>query len=424
MDDVKLALRRTLGLRFRLGLFDPIESQPYWHVGFDEVNTTASQATNLRMTQETMVLLKNDQSTLPFNKAAKTVAVIGPHYNARAELVGNYLGEICPGNNFDCIISPATAIASKLSDGEVITAAGCKLTSNSSDLFQEAIAAAKKADVIVLAMGIGQSIEGESHDRTDVDLPVVQHQLVAAIRAACPNTPTAMFLLNGGMVAIEAEKQTVPAILESFYPGFWGGQAIADTLFGDNQHLGGKLPFTIYPVDYINSVKMSDMSMSPSNSTGSPGRSYRYYTGAPTYPFGYGIGLTTFKLQNSSAPENPLAECADLQIASYNVTVTNTGNTTGDQVVLAFFKPSEIAGSQLIRQLFGFERVHLAPGQSATVSFGVAPTHLQLVDQVSGDQVCMPGEYELEFTDGVAESLFHTVTIQGPKAVIEPFPRF
>jgi len=437
MDDVHTALKRTLGLRFRLGLFDPIEDQPYWHVDRDQVNTTTSQATNLRMTQESLVLLKNEafktggMPTLPLSKEAKKVAVIGPHYNAQAELVGNYLGEICPGNNFKCITSPASAIAAKLTGGEVITAQGCELTANKSTLFQDAILAAKQADTIVFAMGIGQSIEGESHDRTNVELPLVQHQLMAAIRKACPDTPTVLFLLNGGMVDIQAEKESVPAIVECFYPGFWGGQAIADTLFGDNLHLGGKMPFTMYPKDYINSVKMSDMSMAPNAATGSPGRSYRYYAGAATYPFGYGISLTTFKLADELASPTPVAmQCsATAQTTNYKISVTNTGNRTGDEVVLAFFKPhadtlTAQADNQIIRQLFGFERVHLEPGESTTVDFGVTPSHLQLVDRATGDRVCTPGVFDVEFTNGGEQTVEHQIRLEGPEVVLEAFPRY
>lgn len=430
MDDVHLALKRTLGLRFKLGLFDPIESQPYWHVSRDQVNTTASQLTNLRITKETLVLLKNDAQTLPFKKAWK-VAVIGPHYNAQAELVGNYLGEICPGNNFDCVISPVTAIGAKLraSGGQVVSAKGCELTKNSTDRsFEDAISAAKGADAIVLAMGIGQSIEGESHDRSDIELPMVQHQLVAAIRRAYPDTPTAMFLLNGGMVDIAVEKASVPAILECFYPGFWGGHAIADTLFGDNEHLGGKLPFTVYPADYVDAVKMSDMRMTPNSETGSPGRSYRYYTGTPTYPFGWGLALTTFQLANNTdfSAFAPM-RCEQPEAADFEVTVTNTGSTAGDEVVLAFHHPRVLHAQQdhqVVRQLFGFERVHLEPGQSASVSFAVSASTLHLVDPSTGDVICTPGLYELEFTNGVEQSLRHELVIQGAELVLEKFPTY
>jgi hypothetical protein len=146
------------------------------------------------MTQESLVLLKNEPASasesaastvappvLPLSKSAKTVAVIGPHCNTQKELVGNYLGEICPGNTFDCIVGPASAIAAKIGPhgGKVVTAAGTGLTANCTDAsigcgFAAALAAAKGADAIVLAMGIGQKVEGESHDRTSVDLPAVQ----------------------------------------------------------------------------------------------------------------------------------------------------------------------------------------------------------------------------------------------------------
>jgi len=368
---------------------------------------------------------------LPLSKGLKNVLLVGPHASAQAELVGNYLGEICPGNSFDCVISPAQAVAAKLQDAG---GKGCELTKNStSSSFADAIAAAKYADAIVLAMGIGQSIEGESHDRTDVALPLVQHQLIAAIRAAYPHTPTVMFLLNGGMVDITIEKDTVPAIVECFYPGFWGGQAIADTLFGDNLHLGGRMPFTTYPEDYINKVKMTDMSMTPSTQSGSPGRSYRYYTGTPTFPFGYGLALTTFALSDATEAGahrgKTVMICGDPAASKeYKVTVKNTGSVTGDTVVLAFFKPKSIAEAPflgpMIRQLYGFERVHLTPGESTTVSFVVVPRTVQMADTTSGDIAVSRGVYELEFTDGVDQHVRHQVQMEGSSVVVQRFPRY
>jgi len=283
-------------------------------------------------------------------------------------------------------------------------------------------------------MGIGQAVEGESHDRTDIDLPLVQHQLVAAIRAAYPHTPTAMFLLNGGMVGIAQEKESVPAILEAFYPGFKGGLAIADTLFGDNEHLGGRLPFTWYPIDYIHDVKMSDMAMRPHGT--SPGRSYKYYTKQPTFPFGWGLSLTTFNVSegdSSRAARDTEAGAAGPEVwqcgadgagRTYTVRVENTGAVAGDSVIMAFFRPKQLQGgmrSDVLRQLMDFQRVHLQPGQSTTLSFPVAPASLSVVDPEHGDRLSAPGLYELQLTDGVVDGLRYEVQLQGAPVVLERF---
>ena len=156
----------------------------------------------------------------------------------------------------------------------------------------------------------------------------------------------------------------------------------------------------------------------------------RYFTGTPVYPFGYGIGLTTFKLSNTTNTPSAVAmQCTGAVMSqSYEVTVTNTGDRTGDEVVLAFFKPkaetlaAQIGNNQLIRQLFGFERVHLAPGESSTVRFNVTPSALQLVDRATGDRVCTPGTFGIEFTNGVDQSLQASVRIEGTERVLEKFP--
>jgi beta-D-xylosidase 4 len=215
MDNVNAALSRTLAMRMRLGLFDPAENQPYWHVPLSAVNTTASQALNLLATQSSMVLLKNDK-TLPLKKGIK-LAVIGPFANTQEALVGNYLGQLCADNSLSCVTTPFQAFSNFNVGGTTQMVNGCNITTNYTNGFQQAVALAKQSDAVVLVMGIDGTIEGESHDRTSIDLPTVQHQLAAAIAAL--NIPTVLILINGGMVDITPEKASIPAIIEAGYPG-------------------------------------------------------------------------------------------------------------------------------------------------------------------------------------------------------------
>lgn len=241
MDDVNRALTNTLALRFRLGLFDPIENQPYWHVPAERINTDANKANSRLAADESMVLLQNPMGTLPLAKG-KRVAVIGPHANASDALVGNYMGQACPDDTFSCVQTPYSAIAAANTGGSVTSAPGCDVK-GSKDEIAAAVEVAKGADVIVLMLGIDGSIEGESHDRTDIDLPAMQHQLAANISAL--GKPTVIVLLSGGPLSVAEEKAAGLAMVQAFYPGIYGAASIAATVFGDNDHLGGKLPYTI-----------------------------------------------------------------------------------------------------------------------------------------------------------------------------------
>ncbi len=151
--DVDAALYRTFALRMQLGLFDPIEDQPYWHVPLSAVDTSESEALNLLATLSSMVLLKNTPRVLPM-KLGTRVAVIGPHANASAALVGNYLGQLCPDDTLDCVQSVFEAIAVANVGGSVEMQPGCQLTKNDTSGFAAAVAAAKAADYVVLALGM------------------------------------------------------------------------------------------------------------------------------------------------------------------------------------------------------------------------------------------------------------------------------
>jgi len=397
MADVDRALYNTLKLRFELGLFDPIENQPYWHVSPSQIATPQAKDLNLLSALESMVLLKNEGKILPF-PTGKSVAVIGPHSNAREALVGNYLGQLCPSNDFSCVQSVYEAIGEWNVGGSVSLHQGCGLTKNDTSGFPAAISAAKQADYVILVMGIDDSIEAEDKDRVSIDLPTIQHMLIDAIMQL--KKPTALVLINGGMVAIEQEKQSVPAILEAGYPGMLGAEAIARTLFGKNDHLGGKLPYTIYPADYVNQVPMSYMGMEPV-SNGSPGRTYRYYKGPVIYPFGYGLSYATFEIESIRCMNLPPVPMNSKDPVQLSVSIQNVGSITGDEVLMVYAQPTEKHNTKLIKKLISFQRVHLEPQQKRTLSFDIPLSDLQFYDRENLSNDILPGLYTITITDGI-----------------------
>jgi len=345
--------------------------------------------------------------------------VIGPHGNASGDMLGNYLGQICPDNSNNCYPSLLQAISNANRGGNTTYSQGCTVTGTSTSGFADAVNTAKAADFVILALGLDQSVEAESNDRTYINLPGVQSQLVAQIVATAK--PIVVVLLNGGCVSLDTEKNTVGAILEAFYPGFQGGPAVASALFGD-YNPGGKLPYTVYPANYTAAIKMSNMNM-----TDAPGRSYKYYTGTPLWPFGYGLSYTTFQLNYSNTSTSTLnyqmkTGTPKAYGAHYEINVTNTGKVAGDEVVLAYFYPTNLTATAvpLIKQLFGFERVHVAPGQTVTVYFDVDSTTMKVVDK-RGNFVSAPGLYKLEFTNGVNEHLEAHVELIGDEIILEKF---
>lgn len=435
MTDIDRALTHAYGVLFDTGIFDPIDDQPYWKVPPEAVGTPASQEANLFMTKQSMMLLKNRKSVLPFKAEAKQYAVIGPHGNATSALLGNYLGDVCPGGFGDssCVTSTLDAITAtvKAAGGSVEYALGTDVTKNStSGDFEAAIKAASAADYVIIGAGIDMSVESESHDRTDIDLPEVQHQLIAAVLAL--GKPTAIFLLNGGMVGIAPELayEGPLGIIEAHYAGFQGAAAIADTLFGANNP-GGKLAYTLYDPSYTDAIKMDNMNMTAV--FGSPGRSYRYYTGTPLLKFGFGLSYTSFDLAYAPGTRGadpismPTANRFDSASTTLGVAVRNTGDMDGDEVVQVYMTPTSLPTQpgvvgMLKRQLIAFERVHVASGDAAIVVFDIAAADLSVVDPATGDRVSAPGSFDITITNGVEEVLTAKVTLTGRHTVLDAFP--
>ncbi|KAJ0396860.1 hypothetical protein ATCC90586_008223 [Pythium insidiosum] len=415
---IDAAVRRTLTLRFKLGLFDPIADQPYWNVKPEEVNKREHQELSLDLTRKSIVLLQNHRQTLPLKKGTR-VAVIGPHINAREGMMGNYYGQICHGDykELGCVETPLQAVT-RLNEGGVTTGEeGCKISDTSTEEFDKAVAQAAHADTVVMFLGIDTSIEREPQDRESIELPSIQLQLLKRIRSV--GKPVVVVLFNGGVIGVEEIILYADSVVEAFYPGFYGGQALAEILFGDTNP-SGKLPVTMYRSNFVDSVQMKSMSM-----TEYPGRSYRYFKEMPVFPFGWGLSYTKFVLAKSTqASMSPVIVSESLHVR-FDVTVSNVGDRAGDEVVQAFFRPLSTNASGpatlLNQQLFDYQRVHLPPGASTAVHITVMDTTLALYDD-AGHLTSFPGFYEIVVTNGVSERLAYIVHLVGSQRVVRRFP--
>ncbi|MGB6975225.1 MAG: glycoside hydrolase family 3 C-terminal domain-containing protein [Terracidiphilus sp.] len=267
----------------------------------------------------------------------------------------------------------------------------------------EAIEAARKADVVIAVVGITSQLEGEEMkvdvpgflggDRTSIDLPQPEEDLVEAVAAT--HKPLVVVLMNGSALAVNWISQHANAIVEAWYSGEEGGAAIADTLSGRNDP-AGRLPVTFYTgVDQL--PNFEDYSMSD--------RTYRYFTGKPLYPFGYGLSYTTFTYKDLSVPSGPV-NAGDPVHAS--VTVMNTGKVAGDEVVQLYLKFPPVAGAPRIA-LRGFRRIHLEPGASQQVQFDLKKRDLSMVTEF-GQPIIADGEYTLSIGGGQPDTMAPSVT--------------
>jgi len=252
------------------------------------------------------------------------------------------------------------------------------------DRLQQAVETAQQADVVVLALGLNERLEGEEMniqidgfaggDRTSLDLPATQVELMKAVVAT--GKPVALVLINGSALSVNWAADNVPAILTAGYPGQQGGNAIADVLFGD-YNPAGRLPVTYYKsVDQLPPFEDYDMA----------GRTYRYFDQEPLYPFGFGLSYTSFNYSNLQI--SPNIRMGDNVAVS--VDVTNTGDLDGDEVVQLYLTDEKASTPRPIRQLEGFKRVHLKKGETKTVNFSLEPRQLSMINSKDA-RVVEPG---------------------------------
>jgi beta-glucosidase len=366
MSAIDEAVRRVLRIKYRLGLFE----QPYADEGRE--GTTLLSPANLagarQLAARSFVLLKNDRGTLPLSKELKSIAVIGPLADDAASMLGSWIGD---GRKEDAVTLLAGLRAQVSAQTKLTYVRGCEAASNAPPALEEAIRAAKDADFVILAVGESGDMSGEASCRSSLDLPGRQLELVQAIHAT--GRPYAVVLMNGRPLSINWLSENSPAILETWFAGTQAGHAIADVLFGD-VNPGGKLPVT-----FPRTVGQVPLYYNHKNTGRPPDAANKYsskYLDAPwtpLYPFGHGLSYTQFKLTDLQVSAQQIPANSRLKVS---VEVANTGSRTGDEVVQLYLRDVAASVTRPVKELKGFERVSLEPGQRRRVEFTLGPEHL------------------------------------------------
>jgi beta-glucosidase len=383
------SVKRLFMARFKLGMFDPPDLVPYTQIPYSVVDSEEHRALALEVAQQSLVLLKNQDNLLPLDKdGLNAIAVIGPNADETLVMMGNYMGT--PAEP----VSVLAGIRAVVAEGtEVNYARGCELVGSRKEGFPEAIEAAQKSQVAVMVMGLSQRLEGEegqqegnppgvvsSGDRTvTLDLPPVQEELIEAIYDT--GTPVILVLMNGSMVSINWADEHIPAILEAWYPGQAGGTAVANAIFG-LFNPGGRLPVTFYR-SRSDLPGFDDYSME--------NRTYRYFTGDPLYPFGFGLSYTAFVYRDLQITPGNVQPGESVSV---QVEVENTGQRSGDEVVQLYVQDADGSLPVPQLQLQGFVRIRLEPGEKRTVGFVLSPEQLSFFDEF-GHWILEPGEFKV-----------------------------
>jgi beta-glucosidase len=385
--DLDEAVRRVLTVKMTMGLFE--------HPFVDEakvqavLSDPAHRAQARAAAQRSLVLLRNEKNVLPLSKTPGRLAVIGPLADSKEDLEGSWV----VFGHTPSAVTVLDGIKAKLDAGTTVTYASgpeirrdfpspfgavtggkpkpAQSPAEAQAAFDKAVETARGADAVVLVLGEKADMSGEAASRATLDLPGRQQELLEAVVAL--GKPVVLVLVNGRPLAIEWAAAHVPAILEAWQPGTEGGNAIADALFGD-VNPGGKLPVTFprrgqAPIYYAH-----NLTHQPENVKTQFAAASRYWDAPykPVFPFGFGLSYTTFAYSN-------LKTSASLPVGrtiTVSVDVENTGKVAGDEVVQLYVHQKHGSDSRPVRELKGFERVALKPGEKKTVRFTLGPEEL------------------------------------------------
>ncbi len=405
MADIDQACRRVLEAKWKLGLFD----NPYRHLDAKrrakDIFTTSHRAAARKMATETFVLLKNQNDLLPLTMD-KTIALIGPLANDRANIAGTW----CVAYTPERYATIKEALERRLPKGKLLYAQGCNLTRDEAlqkaaefgktiprvDAVQakaEALAIAQKADVIVCAMGECADFSGESSSRATLEMPDEQRELLAELVKL--GKPVVLLHFSGRPTVLTWEQQHVDAIMNVWFAGSEAGDAIADVLFGKAAP-SGKLTVTMPQA--IGQVPMYYNHLNTGRPVPEGAKNYRKYQSNylelrndPLYPFGYGLTYTTFNYSDLSLSSAVMAADGSIEAS---VTVTNTGKRDGDEIVQLYIHQQAASVARPVKELKGFQRIQLKAGEKRKVTFRIGRKQLQYYD-AEGNSVLEPGVFDV-----------------------------
>ncbi len=398
LQTIDEAVRRVLRIKFRLGLFD----KPYVDEALEPaaIFNSANVAAAREFAARSFVLLKNDQNVLPLDKNVRSVALIGPLADNKPDMLGSWTGDGKPED----AVTLLQGLKAKTPQAKINYAKGCDVQCDKVDAFDEAVRAAKDSDVVIIAVGESADMSGEAASRSSLDLPGRQLDLVKAVRSA--GKPTVVVLMNGRPLTINWLAQNTPAILETWFAGSQAGNAIADVLFGD-VNPGGKLPVT-----FPRAVGQIPLYYNHKN-TGRPPDARNKYTSkyldvewTPLFPFGYGLSYTKFAFANLKLSAGRIPVGGQVTVG---VDVRNTGQRAGDEVVQLYIRDVAASVSRPVKELKGFQRVTLQPGETRHVTFVLGSEQLGFLDRAMRFTV-EPGQFKV-MIGGNSEDLLETTLV-------------
>lgn len=407
MAEIDKACRRILEAKYKLGLFD----DPYKYCDASRVKkdifTVENRAVARKIATETFVLLKNENNLLPLQRKGK-IALVGPLANTKANMPGTWSVAAAFDKYNSLYESMKQSLAGK---AEVLYAKGSNLMydaqreaeatmfgremrdpRSAQELLDEALSIASQADVIVAAVGESSEMSGESSSRTNLEMPDAQRDLLTALKKT--GKPIVLVYFAGRSTVMTWEQENFPAILNVWFGGSEAADAICDVVFGDVSP-SGKLTTT-----FPKNVGQIPLYYNHLN-TGRPLEAGKWFSkfrsnyldidNDPLYPFGYGLSYTTFRYGNLQLSNDSMNEKGKI---TASVTVTNTGNYDADEIVQMYIRDMVGSVARPVKELKGFERIHLKKGESRTVSFDITAEQLKFYNSAL-NWVCEPGEFEV-----------------------------
>lgn len=384
------ACKRVLDVKYDLGLFE----DPYRYSDEKREKETIYKPeflqASLEVANKSLVLLKNNNNVLPLKKDQK-IAFVGPFVNDEFHIIGSWAAL---GERDGFAVSIKEGVTKLLGNTSKITFdEGVEIQSTKRDWMQKAIENAKNADVIVAVMGERENMTGEAASQTNIDLPGLQKEFLAELKKL--GKPVVLVLFNGRPLTLSWENENMDAILEAWFPGSRGGDAIAQTLFGNNNP-NGKLPISFprnigqVPI-YYNHKNTGRPYLGASDAEQKYKSRYTDVDNSPLYPFGFGLSYTTFAYSNLKVSSNKIKFNEKLKIT---VDVANTGNYDGAEVVQLYIKDVVGSVTRPVRELKGFEKIELKKGEKRTVTFEISSEDLKF-HNINMINVAEAGDFEV-----------------------------